>query len=213
MKIMIFITILLVTMFVIPAGSGISAAAESSTAPGGGKILIAYFSWANNTGVSDVDALTAASAMPAGNTETIANMIADAVGGDLFKIRTVTPYPKNYNKCTDLAAVEQRNNARPELSAQVADLDGYDVIFLGYPVWWGTMPMAMFTFLEKHNLSGKKVIPFCTHEGSALGRSEGDIASLCPGAVLTKGLAVRGSVVKGAQADVDRWIRGLNLLG
>lgn len=158
-----------------------------------GNILVAYFSHT-------------------GNTETIANMIADTVNAGMFKVETVTPYPDDYNECVDVAAEEQRNNARPELSSHVEDMSQYDVIFLGYPNWWGTMPMAMFTFLEEYDFSGKTIIPFCTHAGSRLGSSESDLAEICPDSTLLEGIAVSGSQVNSAQADVEAWISNLGVL-
>lgn len=158
----------------------------------GNNILIAYFS-------------------KTGNTETIANMIAEQTGGALFKVETVTPYPDDYNETVDIAREEQDNNARPELSTHVEDMSRYDVIYLGFPNWWGTMPQAMFTFLEEYDFSGKTIIPFCTHGGSALGRSEGDIASLVPNATLLDGLAVSGSSVDRAEGTVEKWLAGLGL--
>ncbi len=159
---------------------------------GTGGVLIAYFS-------------------KTGNTETIANMIASLTGGDLFKVETVVPYPDDYDETVDIAKEEQDNDARPELSTHVENMEQYDVIYLGYPNWWGTMPQAMFTFLEEYDFSGKTIIPFCTHGGSALGRSEGDIASLAPDAALLDGLAVRGSSVDSAQGTVEEWLDGLGL--
>lgn len=155
-----------------------------------GNVLIAYFS-------------------KTGNTETIANMIAGQTGGELFKVETVIPYPEDYDETVDIAREEQDNDARPELSTHVEDMSQYDIIYLGYPNWWGTMPQAMFTFLEEYDFSGKTTIPFCTHGGSALGRSEGDIASLVPDATLLERLAVRGTDVDNAQADVEEWISSL----
>ena len=138
-------------------------------------------------------------------------MIAEQTGGALFKVETVTPYPEDYDETVDIAREEQDNNARPELSTHVEDMSRYDVIYLGYPNWWGTMPQAMFTFLEEYDFSGKTIIPFCTHGGSALGRSEEDIAELVPDARLLSGLAVSGSRVDDAQADVEEWLNGLEV--
>ena len=146
-----------------------------------------------------------------GNTETIASMVSDYTGGSLFEVKTVEVYPDDYDVLVDIAREEQDNNARPELSTHVENMDDYDVIFLGYPNWWGTIPMPMFTFLEEYNFAGKTIIPFCTHEGSALGRSENDIEQLCPDATLLQGLAIRGSSVDGAESDVQSWIDDLNL--
>lgn len=158
-----------------------------------GKILVAYFS-------------------KTGNTEAVANMIAETTGADLFKVKTVIPYPEDYNKTVDIAREEQDNDARPELSNHVENMDQYDVVFVGYPNWWGTMPMAMFTFLEEYDFTGKTIIPFCTHGGSALGNSEGDIESLCPDSELREGLAVSGSQAGNAQGDVEAWIHGLGIV-
>lgn len=145
------------------------------------------------------------------NTRTIAEQIQSRVGGELFQVTTRKPYPENYRETTQVARVELDNNARPELAATISpdQMKGYDVIFLGYPNWWGTIPMAMFTFLEQYDLSGKTIIPFCTHEGSGLGRGPDDIARLARGATVRQGLAIRGSSVNSAQASVDNWLRGL----
>ena len=144
-----------------------------------------------------------------GNTETIANMIAEHTGSDLFRVETVTPYPDEYNDLIEVAKQEQDNDKRPELASAVEGMGSYQTVFIGFPNWWGTMPMAMFTFLESYDFAGKTVIPFCTHEGSALGRSERDIAKLIPEAELLEGLAVRGSNVDSAEDDVVDWLEGL----
>jgi flavodoxin len=146
-----------------------------------------------------------------GNTRVIAEDIHEAVGGDLFEIVTVNRYPDDYDACVDQASHEQNDNARPELSTHVEDMDSYDVVFLGYPNWWGTMPMAVSSFLEEYDFSGKTIAPFCTNEGSGLGQSESDIARLCPNATLLKGLAIRGSRVASAQKAVSEWLRGLEV--
>lgn len=156
------------------------------------KILIVYFS-------------------KTGNTQTVAGMIAEETGGTLFKVETVTPYPEDYDETVDIARDEQDNNARPELSTHVENMEDYDIIFLGYPNWWGTMPQAMFTFLEEYDFNGKTIIPFCTHGGSALGRSEGDIADLCPDSILLDGLAIRGSSADDAGSKVKEWVEALNI--
>ncbi len=143
----------------------------------------------------------------AGNTREIANQIHEKVGGDIFEIVTVDPYPEDYNACVNQAKQEQDDNSRPELAAKVENMDSYDVVFVGYPNWWGTMPMAVFTFLEEYDFSGKTIVPFCTHEGSRLGRSVEDIKKLCPQSTILEGLAVRGGDVKNAQNEVSEWLR------
>lgn len=144
-----------------------------------------------------------------GNTETIAGMIAEHTRGKLFHVETVTVYPDEYNDLIEVAKEEQDNDERPELASAIEDMDRYQTVFIGFPNWWGTMPMAMFTFLESYDFAGKMVIPFCTHEGSTLGRSESDIAALIPEAKLQKGLAVRSSNVDSAEDDVVSWLEEL----
>ena len=122
-----------------------------------------------------------------GNTEVAAKMIWEITGGDLFRIETVNAYPEDYTETTEVAKQELRANARPELTGHLEIIASYDVIFLGYPNWWGTMPMPVFTFLEEHDFSRKTIVPFCIHEGSGLGHSEKDVAKLCPKVTLLKG--------------------------
>ncbi|MBP2657489.1 MAG: hypothetical protein H6Q69_521 [Firmicutes bacterium] len=190
------------------AGNGPNVAAQEKTSPPSTKtesgdqtqmnsarkkILIAYFS-------------------RTGNTRDIANQIHANIGGDLFEIATVDPYPADYNGTVDKAKREQENNYRPKLATDVKNMDSYDVVFVGYPNWWGTMPMAVFTFLEGYNFSGKTIVPFSTHEGSGLGRSVNDIRALCPQATIFDGLAIRGSDAKNAQNDVSAWLRKLGMI-
>ncbi|MCC5465126.1 flavodoxin [Pelosinus baikalensis] len=192
----------------VQAGNGPNVAAQEKTSPLNTKtesgdqkqmdstrkkILIAYFSRTSNT-------------------REIANQIHENVGGDLFEIVTVNPYPADYNGTVDQAKREQENNSRPKLTAEVKNMDSYDVVFVGYPNWWGTMPMAVFTFWEGYNFSGKTIIPFSTHEGSGLGRSVNDIRALCPQATILDGLAIRGSDAKNARNDVSAWLRKLGMI-
>lgn len=144
-----------------------------------------------------------------GNTEIVAEMIQEAVGGDLFEIDTVNPYSTDYTTCTQEAQQELRNNARPELKEYLDGLDSYDTIFVGYPNWWGTMPMAMFTFLEHYDLTGKRILPFCTNEGSGMGSSEKDLRKLCAGATIERGLAIRGSEAAKSEGHVNAWLKSL----
>lgn len=147
-----------------------------------------------------------------GNTRRLAEQIQQVLGGDLFEIRTVAQYPRSYQAAVDQAGRELKSNHRPELAAEVADPDSYGTVFIGYPNWWGTMPMAVFTFLEKHNLAGKTLVPFCTHEGTGLGRSVADITSLCRQSTMLNGLAVRGSSVRMASQEVRAWLRRLGMV-
>ena len=167
---------------------------------GNSKILIAYYSRKGenylNGGVVN---------LAVGNTEVVAKMASEITGGDLFEICTVKSYPVDYTETTEVAMVEKRTNARPELSTHVTNMDRYDTIILGYPNWWGTFPMAVFSFLEAYDFSGKTILPFCTHEGSGLGGSERDIRKLCPDAKALPGLAIRGGSVNGAGETIKLW--------
>jgi flavodoxin len=171
------------------------------------KYLIAYFSREGNNSVSGRIVN-----LPIGNTKVVAKMIPEMTGGDVFRIDTVKSYPEGYTENTNVAKKELHDNARPELSSHVENMDSYNVIFLGYPNWWGTMPIPVFTFLKEYDFSGKTIVPFCTHEGSGLGRSEKDITKLCPKATLLKGLAVHGSRVSAAKKDVTNWLNTLGMI-
>jgi flavodoxin len=165
------------------------------------KCLIAYFSRKGNNYVSGKIVH-----LPVGNTEVAARMIQELTGGDLFHIESVNAYPDDYTESTEVAKRELAENARPGLTGSVENLAIYHVVFLGYPNWWSTFPMPVFTFLEKHDLAGKTIASFCTHEGSGLGRSERDIAKLCPDAKFVKGLAIHGTHVKASRPTIEQWI-------
>ena len=143
-----------------------------------------------------------------GNTEIAAEFIQKAVGGDLFEVDTIKPYSADYTTCTEEAQAELRRNARPELKKYLNSLDNYGTIFVGYPNWWGTMPMAMFTFLERYDLSGKRIIPFCTNEGSGMGSSERDLKKICIGAAVERGLAIRGCETAKSEKKIAQWAKG-----
>lgn len=143
-----------------------------------------------------------------GNTEIAAGIIQEFTGADMFKIEQVQGYSKDYNECIAQAQIDQKRNARPELMAYPESLEQYDTIYLGYPNYWSTMPMAVFTFLEHYDFSGKTIKPFCTHEGSGMGVSEQDIKKLCPDAKTEKGLAIRGGSVQKSKTAIEKWIKG-----
>ena len=147
-----------------------------------------------------------------GNTEVVAKKIQGLTGSDLFQIQTVKAYPEDYTETARVAQDELSGNARPELAEMVADMDSYDVIYLGYPNWWGTMPMAVFTFLDSYDFTGKTIVPYSTHEGSGLGSSERDIKKLCPKATVLPGMAIKGGTVGRAYKDVANWLRKLCLI-
>lgn len=160
------------------------------------KILIAYFSLPENADTSGVDAVAGASIVlnnekVLGNTEYMAYAIQEAVGGDLFRIETVQQYLLEHEPLVEMADEEQNSNARPELLNRVENMEQYDTIFLGYPNWWGDMPMPLYTFLEEYDLSGKTIIPFSSHGGSGFSRTESTIAQMQPNASVSEnGLTV-----------------------
>lgn len=152
-----------------------------------------------------------------GNTNILADMIAEATGADTFEIVPEKGYPKDsYNDCIEIAKEELQSDARPAVKGDV-NVEDYDIIFIGYPNWWGNPPMCVYTFIEKHDWNGKTVIPFITHEGSGMGGTDRKIAAACKGAnTLTgKGLAVQGKVAQenqaAAQKSVERWLEGLGM--
>lgn len=168
------------------------------------KILVAFFSRAGeNYAVGHIEQ---------GNTHIVAELIASATGGTLFRIEPAIPYPDDYRACTEIAQREKRSKARPALVGEIA-AEEYDVIFLGYPNWWGDLPMPVYTFLERHDWQGKVVIPFCTHEGSGLSDTENRLRTACRGASVLNGLAVRGSVAQNeretARRQVLEWLKRL----
>lgn len=141
-----------------------------------------------------------------GNTETIAKMIAQLTGADLFKIEQKIPYAKDYRTCIAQAKKDLIDNARPEILDMPSNLEQYDEIYLGYPNYWGTMPMAVYTFLESFNFKGKIIHPFCTHEGSGLSSTIDDIRKMVDGATVAEGLSIKGSEVNEAKSIVEDWI-------
>lgn len=163
--------------------------------------LIVYFSRCGENYVSGT-----IRTLSVGNTETAAKMIQKLTGAELFSLEPLIRYSDDYNKCIAEAQDDQRRDARPELKAYPASMDEYDMIYLGYPNYWGTMPMCVFTFLEHFDFAGKTILPFCTHEGSGMGRSESDIRRLCPSAQVKSGLAIRGADVQCAEQAIAQWI-------
>lgn len=181
------------------------------------NILIAYFTMPEDVDTEGVDAIAGASIVVKdgevmGNVEYMASIIQSTVGGDLFRIETVEQYPLDHDPLVDQAAQEQDEDARPELSTHIENLEQYDTIFLGYPNWWGDMPQALYTFLEEYDFSGKTIIPFCPHGGSGFSRTESTIAELQPGAIVSEnGLTVSRNDVAGSRDEVAQWAAGFGL--
>lgn len=177
------------------------------------KILIAYFTWAENTVVTnpsqvDVDAVTSASVLLPGNVAKMANWIQEEVGGELFSIKVKEPYSSIYDECLDRASDEKADGARPKLETQVEDISKYDTVFIGYPNWWYTAPMAIFSFIENNDLSSKKIILFCSHGTGGLARSVRDIREVLPKNINLESNVIgiyRNDIPKG-QERIKNWL-------
>ena len=187
-----------------------------------GNVLIAYFSLSENTSLSKeeqssgLDAVSSASVVTDGkdaygNTEYIARLIQDKTGGTLYQIQTKENYSTDFDEVVDQNHAEMNESYLPELKDNGLDISRYDIVFIGYPVWASTIPRAIHSFLNQYDLSGKTIIPFCTHNGYGSGNSYRTIASLCPDATNLDGLAVAATDVKEAGSSVESWLNGLNL--
>ena len=165
------------------------------------KTLIAFFSRADENYFGG-----AMRYVKVGNTEIVVKDMKEMIDADTFKIEMKDPYSPVYMTCIDEAKRDLQAKARPELVSQPSSIEEYDTIVLAYPNYWGTMPMAVFTFLENFDFSGKTILPLCTNEGSGMGGSERDIKKTCPGAVVKSGLAVTGSESANAAGRVKNWL-------
>ena len=180
--------------------------AEPQEGTAGGKTLIAYFS---RTGENyNVGTITE------GNTAKLAKEIAAQTSGTLFEIEPVTAYPTVYNEMLTIATNERQSNARPEIKNKVENFEQYDTIFIGYPIWWGDLPMILHSFMESYDFTGKTVIPFNTHEGSGQAGTQSVITNKLSGATVLRGLAMQGSTAQklsgdGGNASVKSWLEGL----
>ena len=166
------------------------------------KILIAYYSRKGQNYVNG-----SIKNLSKGNTEIVAEFIQKTVGGELFEIDTVKNYPIDYTECTEVAKIEIQQKFRPELKNYLPSIDNFEKIFLGYPIWWSIPPMAVATFLEKYDFSGKKIIPFATHEGSGLGGSINYLKKICPQAEILQGIAIHGANAKNSENQVAAWAK------
>ena len=181
------------------------------------NILIAYFTWADNTVVEDpssvdVDATTSASVLAPGNAAKLASWIQQEVGGDLHSIVVEEPYSSDYDECLDRAADEKADNARPALASHVDHMEDYDIVFLGFPNWWYTLPMPVLTFVEEYDWSGKTVAPFVTHGTGGLSGTIRDLTAALPEDVtILEPIGVYRPEVDASQTAVQAWIAGLDL--
>lgn len=170
------------------------------------RVLVAYFSrTGENYGVGNITK---------GNTSIVAEMIAEQTGGDIFEIKPVNEYPTEYEPCTEVAKEEKEANARPEIKENKSAAD-YDVVFIGYPIWWGDAPMPVYTWIDKQQWQGKTVIPFCTHEGSGLSDTERLIGRACKGAKVGEGFELTGTTAQKRQAEakkaVEKWLKEIGM--
>lgn len=147
-----------------------------------------------------------------GNTKKIAQFIQETLNCDTFEVVPAKAYPTDYDALVNLAREEKNAHFRPEITGTIPTIDSYQTIFVGYPSWWGTMPMPLFTFLEQINCNGKAIVPFTTHEGSRFGQSLRDLQNLCPNAALFDGFETRGSRSANAKQDVQAWLKTINIV-
>ena len=179
------------------------------------KTLIVYFSYSENADLPDgVDASSRASIQltddgVVGNTGVIARMIQKDTNGEVISLKTAEKYSADYDEAVQAGKAEKESNARPALATHIDNIDNYDTIFVGYPNWWSDMPMAMYTFFEEYDLSGKKIIPFNTSGGSGLSNTVNEIKSLEPNATVEDGITISGNSVQSAQSQVDSWLKDL----
>lgn len=190
---------------------------EPPEAEGNSNILIAYFTWAENTYVADpdsvdVDATTSASVLIPGNVGLLAKWIQEETGGDTFSIITEEAYSSDYDTCLNRAIEEHDSGARPAITGHVDNMEDYDIVFLGFPNWWYSCPMAILTFIEEHDLSGKTIVPFCSHGTGGFAASLRDIGAVLPDdcVVLTEFGAYRPEVASSQDKLLD-WLAGLEL--
>ena len=171
------------------------------------KTLIAFFSRADENYFGG-----AMRYVKVGNTEIVAGIIKDLIPADTFKIEMKNPYSPVYMTCIEEAKKDLRAKARPELVSVPESIDEYDTVILAYPNYWGSMPMAVYTFLESFDFSGKTILPLCTNEGSGMGSSEREIKKTCPGADVKKGLPITGSAAANSKSSVERWLKANGLI-
>ncbi len=156
------------------------------------KSLVVYFSWS-------------------GNTENVAKSVKSQTGSDIFEIIPATPYSDDYDTVVDLAQEEQRNNTRPEILGSIENIEQYDVIYVGFPNWWGDMPMILYTFFDTYDLSGKTVALFCTSGGSGLSGTVNEVKSLEPNATVTEGLHIGSGSSSNPDNAVSEWLNDIGL--
>ncbi len=192
-----------------------SASAEGQTSGSSSRILVAYFSWADNAVLADdVDAVTSPSVISPGNVQQLAGWVQEITGGDLFSIQVTDPYPSDWDACLTRANQEREENARPELKENVENHDDYDVVFLGYPNWWYGIPMALLSFLENNDLSGKQIYLFCSHGTGGLADSVSMITEALPGTEISDHIFdCYEEDAPDSQEEIEGWLAELGYSG
>lgn len=227
-KIVTFVLAVIIIMAVTGCGSGQTQSdnskqnitTASSGTPivdtkSGKKALVVYFSLPettspNNMTKEEANSTVVINGEVLGNTQYLAYLIQKNTNADIFRLEPKVPYPTDHKTLVDLAKTEQNNNARPELAKNIPNLDQYDIIFLGYPNWWGDLPMILYSFLESHDLSGKTIVPFNSHGGSGFSNTISTIAALQPNAkVIKNGFTVSRDSVQDCASNVAAWLKGL----
>lgn len=186
--------------------SGTTEATETAS-----NILVAYFSWADNAVIDgDVDAVSSPSVTAPGNVQELAGWVQEETGGDLFSIRVTDPYPSDWDECLDRANEERGEDARPQLQENVENLDSYDTVFLGYPNWWYGVPMALLSFLEENDLSGKQVYLFCSHGTGGLADSVDIIEEAVPDAEISDNIFdCYEEDASSSRSEIQSWVEEL----
>lgn len=147
-----------------------------------------------------------------GNTKKLAEQIQSLIGGSLVQIETERGYPSEYQAATEAAKHEKETDARPALKTKIDNMNEYDVVFVGFPIWWSYTPMAIATFLESYDFSGKTIIPFCTHGGGGVGEAFNKVTMLTPNSIHSEGFIISGSRVSSAKIDIEKWLKGINMI-
>lgn len=194
------------------SSSDTASAAAENTENDGDRVLVAYFSWADNAVLDeDVDAVTSPSVIAPGNVEELAGWVQEETGGDLFSIRVTDPYPSDWDDCLERANEERGDDARPELGENVENLDDYDTVYLGYPNWWYGVPMALLSFLEENDLSGKQVYLFCSHGTGGLANSVDIITDALPDAEISDNIFdCYEEDASSSENDIKQWVSQTN---
>ena len=179
------------------------------------RILVAYFS--EPLPDNGVDATTSASRLVVngdlyGSVQYMATIIGEETGGDMVRIQTTTPYPQDYTTLANQANQERQNDVHPELATSIENFDDYDVVFVGYPIWWYQMPMAMYSFFDEYDFAGKMIVPFSSHGGSGWSGTVDDIAGMEPQATMMNGYSISRNSVAGAADGIRQWLQQIGIV-